>query len=55
MRHILQTLAMTFFLSMILTACSELTTEPEYCLIPTTNNPDITRNGNAGWKPGATY
>ena len=55
MQSMLKGALIALCLSMLLTACCEVMTEPDFCTIPTTNNPDITRHSNSTWKPGATY
>jgi hypothetical protein len=44
-----------FVLSTCLISCYRMPTEDDYCLIPSTNNPDLTREGNAGILPGVNY
>lgn len=47
---------MTPFLVLLLlaTACYKMPTDEDYTTIPTTNNPDITRD-KGGWQPNVSY
>ena len=52
MKGLLLILALT-----CLTSCYRMPTEDDYCVVPTTNNPDVTRErvGTNTMMPGASY
>ncbi|MCE5317207.1 MAG: hypothetical protein LLG04_07580 [Parachlamydia sp.] len=42
-------------LLMVLTGCYRMPTEDDYCVIPTTNNPDVTGEKRTSPIPGVKY
>lgn len=38
-----------------LSACYRMPSEDDYCLVPTTNNPDITRESGPSLMPNMSY
>lgn len=54
MAYRLKMLILILMLTVSLTACYKMPTEEDFCLIPSTNNPDFTRESTNNM-PGMSY
>jgi hypothetical protein len=55
MKNTLCNLALIVTSALILTSCYKMPSDDDYSTIPTTNNPDLTREKNDSMMPGLGY
>lgn len=51
----IKNLFFTFVIVVALSSCYRMPTDEDYCVIPTTNNPDITRETGGQLLPSMSY
>lgn len=47
--------ALIAYCALLLTGCYPMPTDEDFCVIPTTNNPDVTRAREEGLTPNMSY
>ncbi len=48
----MQRLSTLLFVMILISSCYRMPSDDDYCVIPTTNNPDVTREGPGQLVPG---